>query len=86
MFSWFKKSKPKEEDAKEDIDSEVPEFSWRRVRMETDRRISSSEPNVSMYMDDGSGYLHISMLVYVCRANRNMNKQQRKIIADFVRR
>ena len=81
MFSFFKRNKEEKKDTQE-----VQEFGLTQMREAADRQIAASAPSAVRYMSDGSGYLYVSLLVYICRAGKNMNKNQRKVIVDFIRR
>jgi hypothetical protein len=81
MFSFFKRSKEENKNSQE-----FQEFGLKQMRRAADKKIADTAQNAVAYMSDGSGYLYVSMLVYICRAGKNMNKNQREIIIDLIRR
>lgn len=61
-------------------------YGKRQMRERADAYVHSEPPNALKYMSDGSGYLYVTSLVYICRADQKMNADARNIIIEFIRK
>lgn len=85
FFSFIKK-KESGVAQKADVPALEVEYGKKQMRERADSLLNSVSPNALRYMSDGSGYLYVGMLVYICRADQKMTAAQRNIIIDFIRR
>jgi len=61
-------------------------YGKRQMRERADTNLNSRSPNAIKYMSDGSGYLYVTSLVYICRADQKMNADARNILIEFIRK
>jgi len=85
LFSFFKR---KENSPIPNTDSiTIPaEYGKKQMRERADNLLNSEPPNAIRYMSNGSGYLYVGTLVYICRADQKMNAEARNIIIEFIRK
>ena len=84
LFSFFnKKREPTQNSVKPSVEVS---YGKKEMRKSADKLLSSRPPNAIAYICNGSGYLYVGTLIYVCRADQKMTANQRSILVEFIRR
>jgi hypothetical protein len=85
LFSFFKRKESSPIHNTDNITFPA-EYGKKQMRERADSLLHSETPNAIRYMSDGSGYLYVGTLVYICRADQKMNSEARNIIIEFIRK